>query len=90
MTRIVIHADDVGMCHGANAAFVELSASGVISAGSVMAPCPWFPEIAAIAADDPTLDVGVHLTLNAEQAEASVQAARAFGVSDELRSRSTA
>ena len=68
MTQIVIHADDVGMCHGANAAFVELSASGVISAGSVMVPCPWFPEIAAIAADDPTLDVGVHLTLNAEQA----------------------
>ena len=64
---MVIHADDVGMCHGANAAFVELSRSGVISAGSVMVPCPWFPEIASIAADDPSLDVGVHLTLNAEQ-----------------------
>lgn len=64
---MVIHADDVGMCHGANAAFVELARSGVISAGSAMAPCPWFPEIAALAADDPTLDVGVHLTLTAEQ-----------------------
>ncbi len=67
MTRIVIHADDVGMCHGANQAFVELARMGVISAGSVMVPCPWFPEIASIAAGDPTLDVGVHLTLNAEQ-----------------------
>jgi hypothetical protein len=64
---MVIHADDVGMCHGANAAFVELSRLGVISAGSVMVPCPWFLEIAAIAAADPTLDVGVHLTLNSEQ-----------------------
>lgn len=67
MTRMVIHADDVGMCHGANRAFVELFGLGAISAGSVMVPCPWFPEIAAIAADDPNLDVGVHLTLNAEQ-----------------------
>jgi hypothetical protein len=67
MTRIVIHADDVGMCHGANRAFVELSALGTISAGSVMVPCPWFPEIAALAVADPNLDVGVHLTLNSEQ-----------------------
>ncbi len=67
MVRMVIHADDVGMCHGANQAFVELSGFGVITSGSVMVPCPWFPEIARIAAADPTLDVGVHLTLNAEQ-----------------------
>jgi hypothetical protein len=65
--RIVIHADDVGMCHGTNRAFVELSHVGAISAGSVMVPCPWFSEIASVAADDATLDVGVHLTLNAEQ-----------------------
>jgi predicted glycoside hydrolase/deacetylase ChbG (UPF0249 family) len=64
---MVIHADDVGMCHGANRAFVELSHHGTIGAGSVMVPCPWFPELAEIAAADPVLDVGVHLTLNAEQ-----------------------
>jgi predicted glycoside hydrolase/deacetylase ChbG (UPF0249 family) len=63
----VIHADDVGMCHGTNAAFVELSQLGTISAGSVMIPCPWSSEVCAAAADDPTLDLGVHLTLNAEQ-----------------------
>jgi predicted glycoside hydrolase/deacetylase ChbG (UPF0249 family) len=65
--RIVIHADDVGMCHGANTAFIELSRAGGISSGSVMVPCPWFPEIAEAAAADPALDVGVHLTLNAEK-----------------------
>lgn len=63
---MVIHADDVGMCHGANLAFVELSRRGVISAGSVMVPCPWFAEIAELVAADPTLDVGVHLVLTAE------------------------
>jgi len=62
----ILHADDVGMCHGANAAFVELSRQGRLTCGSVMVPCPWFPEIAAIAADDPSLDLGVHLTLTSE------------------------
>ena len=65
--RVVIHEDDVGMSHGANTAFVELSKLGTCSSGSVMVPCPWFPEAAEIAAADPSLDVGVHLTLTSEQ-----------------------
>ena len=65
--RVVIHEDDLGMTHGANAAFVELSALGACSSGSVMVPCPWFPEVAAIAERDPALDLGVHLTLTSEQ-----------------------
>ena len=64
---LVIHEDDVGMTHGSNVAFQELSARGVVSSGSVMAPCPWFPETLAMAAADPTLDLGVHLTLNSEK-----------------------
>ena len=63
----MIHADDVGMCHGANRAYVELSHFGTITSGSVMVPCPWFSEIAEIAADDHSLDCGIHLTLNAEK-----------------------
>lgn len=63
----MIHADDVGMCHGANRAYVELSHFGTITSGSVMVPCPWFSEIAEIAADDRSLDCGIHLTLNAEK-----------------------
>ena len=68
MVQLVIHADDVGMCHGANRAFVELSHFGTITSGSVMVPCPWFTEIAEIAARDDILDCGIHLTLNAEKA----------------------
>jgi predicted glycoside hydrolase/deacetylase ChbG (UPF0249 family) len=63
---VVPHVDDVGMCHGANVAFLELSRAGGVTCGSVMVPCPWFPEIADAAAEDPTLDVGVHLTLTSE------------------------
>ena len=50
--RVVIHQDDVGMCHGANVAFVELSPCGAVTSGSVMVPCPWFTEIAEQAAAD--------------------------------------
>ena len=63
---MVIHADDVGMCHGANRAFVELSTFGTISSGSVMVPCPWFADLAETAAADASLDIGVHLTLTSE------------------------
>ena len=55
------------MCHGANRAYVELSHFGTITSGSVMVPCPWFSEIAEIAAGDDSLDCGIHLTLNAEK-----------------------
>jgi chitin disaccharide deacetylase len=64
---VVIHEDDVGMSHGANAAFQDLSARGTCSAGSVMAPCPWFPEALDMAMANPALDLGVHLTLNSEK-----------------------
>lgn len=64
----ILHGDDVGMCHGANAAFVELFGKGALTCGSVMVPCPWFPEIARMAGEDLTLDLGVHITLTSEWA----------------------
>ena len=65
--KVVVHQDDIGMCHGANQAFLELTPRGIVRSGSVMVPCPWFHEIARAAVDDPTLDLGVHLTLNSEK-----------------------
>jgi len=44
---VIVHADDIGMCHAANAAFWEDQAFGVVTCGSVMMPCPWVPEMAA-------------------------------------------
>ena len=63
---VVVHEDDLGMCHGANAAFVELTGLGVCTSGSVMVPCPWFSEIVDLSAAYP-YDLGVHLTLNSEK-----------------------
>ena len=63
---LIVHHDDLGGSHGANLAFVELWDLGLATCGSVMVPCPWFPEIARIARKRPELDLGVHLTLTSE------------------------
>jgi predicted glycoside hydrolase/deacetylase ChbG (UPF0249 family) len=64
---VVIHEDDVGMTHGSNTAFVELSSLGACSCGSAMLPCPWFPEAVERVRGDESLDLGVHLTLTSEK-----------------------
>ena len=63
---LIVHHDDLGGSHGANLAFVELWDLGLATCGSVMVPCPWFPEIARLARKRPELDLGVHLTLTSE------------------------
>jgi predicted glycoside hydrolase/deacetylase ChbG (UPF0249 family) len=63
---VVIHEDDVAVSHGANTAFIEFFEAGICTAGSVMVPCPWFPEIADLARQRPGIDLGVHLTLNSD------------------------
>src|SRR5258706_11231860 len=63
---VILHVDDLAMCHGANRAYLELAGIGAVTCGSVMAPCPWFREIAEAAAADPALDLGIHLTLTSE------------------------
>jgi predicted glycoside hydrolase/deacetylase ChbG (UPF0249 family) len=63
---VILHVDDLAMCHGANRAFLELARAGFVTSGSVMVPCPWFRDIAEEAADDRALDLGVHLTLTSE------------------------
>jgi chitin disaccharide deacetylase len=63
---VILHVDDLAMCHGGNRAFIELARAGLVTCGSVMVPCLWFQEIAEAAAADPGLDLGVHLTLTSE------------------------
>ena len=63
---VVPHVDDLGASHGANRAFIELAARGLVTCGSVMVPGAWFREIAEAAVADPALDIGVHLTLTSE------------------------
>ena len=63
---LVVHQDDIGMCHGANQAFKELCSFGFINSGSLMVPCPWYLEIVKMCKSDNKLDIGIHLTLTSE------------------------
>jgi predicted glycoside hydrolase/deacetylase ChbG (UPF0249 family) len=63
---VIIHTDDIGMCHASLQAFKDLWAFGTITSGAVMVPCPWFPAVAKMCRENPEIDMGVHATLNAE------------------------
>ncbi len=63
---VIIHTDDIGMCHASVQAFKDLWAFGTITSGAVMVPCPWFPAVAQMCRENPQMDMGVHATLNAE------------------------
>lgn len=63
---VILHADDIGMCHASAAAFADLWEFGLISSGATMVPCAWFPQTAAFCRKHPVMDMGVHATLNSE------------------------
>jgi len=63
---VIIHTDDIGMCHASVQAFKDLWKFGTITSGATMVPCPWFPAVAQMCRENPEIDMGVHATLNAE------------------------
>jgi predicted glycoside hydrolase/deacetylase ChbG (UPF0249 family) len=66
---LIIHIDDFGVCHSANAATIQALETGVATCASVMVPCPAFQEAADYCAKNPDADIGVHLTFTNEYAE---------------------
>ena len=63
---VILHTDDIGMCHASVQAFRDLWAFGGITSGAVMTPCPWFPAVAQMCRENPAMDMGVHAVLNSE------------------------
>lgn len=63
---LIIHADDLGAAHSADAASFDAFEKGSITSASIMMPTPWVTEVAAYARSHPNADLGLHLTLTAE------------------------
>lgn len=63
---VIIHADDIGMCHATLPAYADLTTKGLVSSAAVMVPCAWFPATAAYCREHPEVDMGVHITLTCE------------------------
>ena len=61
---VIISCDDLGSCHAANVGVFEALHDGVATCASIMVPAPWAGHAARSV--QPTDDIGVHLTLNAE------------------------
>lgn len=63
---VIIHTDDIGMCHASVQAFADLWDFGIISSGAVMVPCPWFAATAEFCRNNPEVDMGIHSVLTSE------------------------
>jgi predicted glycoside hydrolase/deacetylase ChbG (UPF0249 family) len=63
---LILHAQEMGMCHETNAAITPLLQAGVVRSAAAMAPCPWFVDAAQWSASHPRADIGLELTINSE------------------------
>ncbi len=61
---VILSCDDLGSCHAANIGVYEAIRNGSATCASIMVPAPWAQHAARMY--EPTDDIGVHLTLNAE------------------------
>ena len=61
--RIIINADDFGLCDGVNKAVAQAHTEGVLTSATIMANMPAAEEAVKIAKKLPSLGVGVHLNL---------------------------
>jgi chitin disaccharide deacetylase len=64
-TRLIVRGDDFGMCHSVNEGILRGFQEGILTQASVMVPCPWFTEAAALAKAH-GIPVGIHQTLTCE------------------------
>lgn len=63
MKRLIVNADDFGFTRDVNAGIIDAHVNGILTATTLMANGDAFDEAVALAAEHPSLDVGVHFVL---------------------------
>lgn len=63
--RLLVTADDFGMCHAINAGTVQAMREGIARSSNFLVPCPWFNEALDLARQHQLL-IGVHLCVTCE------------------------
>jgi predicted glycoside hydrolase/deacetylase ChbG (UPF0249 family) len=63
--RLLVTADDFGMCHSVNAGILRAISQGIVRSTNFMVPCPWFPHAMDLAKQH-RLFVGVHLCITCD------------------------
>ncbi len=66
-TRLIVHADDFGLSEAVNHGIIAAHKNGILTSASVMATAEAFEHAVRLAEANPSLDVGVHLTLTEQQ-----------------------
>jgi chitin disaccharide deacetylase len=61
--RLVVNADDFGLSDGVNAGVLRGHAEGIVTSASLMVRAPAAERAAALAAEHPALDLGLHVDL---------------------------
>ena len=61
--RLIINADDFGLSTAVNQAVIRAHREGVLTTASLMVNEPGFAEAVTLAQENPTLGIGLHLTL---------------------------
>lgn len=65
-TRLIIRVDDMGSSQSSNEASIEVCKEGIATSIEIMAVGPWFQGAVRKLKENPTIDVGLHLTLTSE------------------------
>jgi predicted glycoside hydrolase/deacetylase ChbG (UPF0249 family) len=61
--RLVVNADDLGLCDGVNRGILRAHAEGIVTSASLMAFAPAAERAVAAAAGHPRLGIGLHVDL---------------------------
>jgi chitin disaccharide deacetylase len=64
--RLIVRGDDMGMTQGSLVAFEKAFNEGVLTAGGIIVPAPWFEGAADLCRKNPRWCAGVHLALVGE------------------------